>query len=371
MLKKFSVSNFKCFETEISFDLVSNKGYTFNPSCVKNGVINNCMIYGHNGCGKSNLGLALFDIIEHLTDKYREVNRYRNYLNAVSKENVASFSYEFLLDGVTVRYDYKKIDYKTIVSESLWINEKEVVSFDRANDNKTFTVNLNGAETLNPMIDDASLSVLKYIKNNSVLVDNAVNKAFRDFYTFVEQMLFFRSLEDRTYIGQEVDNNPITSEVIKRDCVNELESFLNEANVKCKLTVVETIKGKDIAFDFGDKKILLAEAMSTGTSAMMLFFYWYLHISDTKVSLVFIDEFDAFYHHDLSKLIVRKLMETGTQFIVTTHNTSLMSNDLMRPDCYYLMGNNRIQSLSSCTDKELRQVHNIEKIYKAGGFDVK
>lgn len=184
-------------------------------------------------------------------------------------------------------------------------------------------------------------------------------------------MLFFRSLEDRTYIGQEVDNNPITSEVIKRDCVNELESFLNEANVKCKLTVVETIKGKDIAFDFGEKKILLAEAMSTGTSAMMLFFYWYLLISDTKVSLVFIDEFDAFYHHDLSKLIVRKLMETGTQFIVTTHNTSLISNDLMRPDCYYLMGNNRIQSLSSCTDKELRQVHNIEKIYKAGGFDVK
>lgn len=198
-----------------------------------------------------------------------------------------------------------------------------------------------------------------------------MNKAFRDFYTFVEHMLFFRSLEDRTYIGQEVDNNPITSEVIKRDCVNELESFLNEANVKCKLTVVETIKGKDIAFDFGEKKILLAEAMSTGTSAMMLFFYWYLLISDTKVSLVFIDEFDAFYHHDLSKLIVRKLMETGTQFIVTTHNTSLISNDLMRPDCYYLMGNNRIQSLSSCTDKELRQVHNIEKIYKAGGFDVK
>lgn len=110
--------------------------------------------------------------------------------------------------------------------------------------------------------------------------------------------------------------------------------------------------------------------MSTGTSAVMLFFYWYMLIKEAKVSIVFIDEFDAFYHHDLSKLIVNKLMQAGIQFIVTTHNTSLMSNDLMRPDCYYLMGNNKILPLSKCTDKELREVHNIEKIYKAGGFYV-
>ena len=29
----------------------------------------NALIYGHNGVGKSNLGLAIFDIIGHLTDK--------------------------------------------------------------------------------------------------------------------------------------------------------------------------------------------------------------------------------------------------------------------------------------------------------------
>ena len=95
-----------------------------------------------------------------------------------------------------------------------------------------------------------------------------------------------------------------------------------------------------------------------------------MQVIDSKVSFVFIDEFDAFYHHELSKLIVKKLMQTGIQFVVTTHNTSLMSNDLMRPDCYYLMGNNKIKPLSCCTEKELRYVHNIEKIYKGGGFYV-
>lgn len=72
-----------------------------------------------------------------------------------------------------------------------------------------------------------------------------------------------------------------------------------------------------------------------------------------------------------SKLIVKKLMQAGVQFVVTTHNTSLMSNDLLRPDCYYLMGNNLIKLVSQCTDKEFHLVHNIENIYKGGGFYVR
>lgn len=134
--------------------------------------------------------------------------------------------------------------------------------------------------------------------------------------------------------------------------------------------IKNTEKNNIVIFDYDLKKLLFTSVMSTGTSAVMLFFYWYMLIKEAKVSIVFIDEFDAFYHHDLSKLIVNKLMQTGIQFIVTTHNTSLMSNDFMRPDCYYLMGNNKILPLSKCTDKELREVHNIEKIYKAGGFYV-
>ena len=85
---------------------------------------------------------------------------------------------------------------------------------------------------------------------------------------------------------------------------------------------------------------------------------------------MFIDEFDAFYHHDLSAMVVERLKETGVQFILTTHNTSIISNDLLRPDCYFLMNKKKIQSLSKSTEKELREAHNIEKMYKAGAFNV-
>jgi DNA replication protein DnaC len=71
MLTKFSVSNFKGFNQDFVFDFSDTNGYEFNKSCVKNGIVNNALIYGHNGVGKSNLGFAIFDIIGHLTDKRR------------------------------------------------------------------------------------------------------------------------------------------------------------------------------------------------------------------------------------------------------------------------------------------------------------
>lgn len=372
MLKKFCVTNFKSFENELYFDLSSANGYTFNPECVEHGIIKNCIIYGHNGCGKSNLGLAILDIISHLTDNHKDLDRYRNYINAYHPEALVKFVYDFKIEESNVHYEYHKSSYTTLVFESLSIDGKEVIHFDRSNGNNVFTCTLQGTETLNTEITDNTLSALKYIKNNSTLPETTENKSFVGFYTFVEQMLFFRTLEDRTYLGRENSSkHTLTSEIIRQGKVAEFQALLKEAHISGELCVVNNINGEeDLAFDYNGKKLLFTSVMSTGTSALMLFFYWYLCIERREVSLIFIDEFDAFYHHELAKLIVRKLKETGVQFILTTHNTSLLSNDLMRPDCYYLMGNNKIQALSRSTEKELREVHNIEKIYKAGGFYV-
>ncbi len=54
---------------------------------------------------------------------------------------------------------------------------------------------------------------------------------------------------------------------------------------------------------------------------------------------------------------------------VTTHNTDLMSNDILRPDCYFLIQDNQIKAISECTEKELRKAHNLQKMYKAGAFN--
>ncbi|MCA0335247.1 MAG: AAA family ATPase [Bacteroidetes bacterium] len=371
MLRKFKVSNFKSFEKDFELDLTNVNGYEFNKNSIKDGVVNNAIIYGHNGVGKSNLALAIFDIIEHLTDKQRNEAVYKNYLNAYSNTDLACFYYEFTINSKIVIYEYKKADYKTIVYERFQIDNLELVLFDRTKKSNA-TISFKGAETLKTDIENNQLSILKYIKNNTQLEHNEVNSTFLSFFDFIEQMLYFRSLLDRTYIGFDAGSKNILEDIVQRNNVKNFEMFLNQAGIECNLSEVEELGRKTIAFNINGKLLPFYEAASTGTIALSLFYFWYQGFNEnSKVSFLFIDEFDAFYHHSLSTLIVEKLKEIGVQFILTTHNTSIMTNDLLRPDCYFEMAKNRIRSLSKSTQKELREAHNIEKMYKAGSFDVK
>lgn len=366
MITKFSVTNFKSFNNEFILDLSETNGYNFNKSSIKNGIVNNGIVYGKNGVGKSNLGLAIFDIVSHLTDKQINKSLYKNYLNAENDSKEATFCYEFLFDSKKIVYEYKKTDLETIVSENFSIDGEVFASIN----NGKAIINFKGAENLNTDLPN-NLSLLKYIKNNTILDENPNNKAFEDFFAFVEKMLFFRSLQDRFYIGLEEGSGNIDQDIIEKNNVSDLEYFLNTAGIECKLAIIEESENEIIAFDFGNKKIRLFHIASQGTRALVLFYYWLQKIrEESKVSFLFIDEFDAFYHHELSALVVKKLKETGVQFMLTTHNTSIMTNDLLRPDCYFVMDNKQIKPFSKTTKKELREAHNIEKMYKANTFNV-
>lgn len=370
MLRKFKVSNFKCFEKDFELDLTKTKGYEFNKECIKHNTVNSAIIYGYNAMGKSNLALAIFDIIEHLTDKNKNPTVYKNYLCANSSESYASFYFEFYINSKIVVYEYMKKDYETIVYEKFSIDNELLFHIDRREGDNTATINIEGAELLRTDGINSQLSILKYTKNNTVLIRNDINDTFMEFFDYVESMLFFRSLEDRTYIGFRNDAKNLTDEIIEKDKVKDFEEFLNSINIECNLDVVENIDGKTLVFKIGEKNLSFFDIISTGTSSVTLFYYWYISILEGDIKFIFIDEFDAFYHQTLSEAIVKRLISSGVQFILTSHNTSNLTNDLLRPDCYFVMNKKTAKSLSSLTQKELREAHNIEKMYKSGAFDV-
>ena len=66
MLSKFEVSGFKSFNEKFSLNLNEVKEYSFNKEAVENNIVKMGIIYGVNGVGKSNLALALFDIVFHV-----------------------------------------------------------------------------------------------------------------------------------------------------------------------------------------------------------------------------------------------------------------------------------------------------------------
>lgn len=368
MLVKFTVQNFKGFRDKFIFDLENSNSYSFNSNLVKDGIINNAIIYGKNGVGKSNLGLGLMDIINQISDKFSGQQLYSNYLNGDSNDQFAEFEYIFKLNESKVRYFYRKEEFLNPVYESLEINGRLVAKIDRLKDDRGF-VSLKGTETLNTQLSNKNLSLVKYIKNNSQLEDNEENRAFIDFYEYVERMLFFRSLDKNNFIGwEDKPVKDVVEDLIQRDDVGNFEAFLNAAGIKCKLKVENSFDKDVLFFKFKNKYLPFKEIASTGTRSLTLFYYWLQRLKSSKSAFVFIDEFDAFYHFELSKMLVKELIKSEVQFVLTTHNISILSNDILRPDCYFEMEENKINAFSKLTSKELRKAHNLEKMYKAGAF---
>ena len=367
MLKKFSVENFKGFKDKITLDIGTPSNYSFNSEIIENGCITKGIIYGINSCGKSNLGLAIFDIITHLTEKQKLLGSYDFYLNMSGRKSFAEFEYTFVFDGHEVVYKYSKMDVNSLKSESLSIDGKEVIFFDFLT-RDGFTL-LEGSDTLNVSIrNESPISRVKYVNSNSILSDNVQNQVFKKFIDFVERMLLFYSLDSRGYEGFMNGSESIAEGIVNSGKVKDFQEFLKENDIDYELYGCEVDGRKAIYCHFDNKDADFFKIASTGTRSLALFYYWYIRME--KASFVFIDEFDAFYHYELSESVQKRLRRiTGVQVFTTTHNTDLMSNDLLRPDCYFLLENNSIKAISELTEKELRQAHNLQKMYKAGAFN--
>lgn len=368
MIAKFEVKNFKNFNDWFSFDLTNTKQYSFKPESVTNGIVNKALIYGHNGIGKSNLGFAMLDATLHLNDRKTGNSNYQHYLPIGTDSKLAEFKYHFIFGNDTVCYEYGKNDWDSIAYESLTINNEIVLKYDRRTDD-TATITLKGTETLKKEIGDSKISLVTYIKNNSILDDGHQNDLFERFLEQIDGMLFIRTLQTNNFVGVNPAYTSISEYVIAENKIDHLQAFLNDAGIQCELDIVETTDKPQLALIKNGKKAPLHKVASTGTLSLCAFYFWWQQLEESpEISFVYIDEFDAFYHHELSRLVVESLSSLKTQVILTTHNTSIISNDILRPDCYFLMGKNRIESLANRTTKELRSAHNIEKMYRAGAF---
>ena len=272
-----------------------------------------------------------------------------------------------MFDGHEVVYKYSKMDVNSLKSESLSIDGKEVIFFDFLI-RDGFTL-LEGSDTLNASIrNESPISRVKYVNSNSILSDNVQNQVFKKFIDFVERMLLFYSLDSRGYEGFMNGSESIAEGIVNSGKVKDFQEFLKENDIDYELYGCEVDGRKAIYCHFDNKDADFFKIASTGTRSLALFYYWYIRME--KASFVFIDEFDAFYHYELSESVQKRLRRiTGVQVFTTTHNTDLMSNDLLRPDCYFLLENNSIKAISELTEKELRQAHNLQKMYKAGAFN--
>lgn len=168
--------------------------------------------------------------------------------------------------------------------------------------------------------------------------------------------------------GKTYTANRIVEDIIKHDRVGDFESFLNRFGINEKLITIHSPTGEKILCFQHKKPITFIENCSSGTLSLLQLFSWYKNIEEA--TFLYLDEFDAFYHYELSEKIINLFKETHTcQTVTTSHNTDLLTNKIMRPDCLFILTKERLTALADATNREIREGHNLEKLYKSGEFN--
>ena len=377
MLTFFSVKNFRQFREELVFDFSKVRDYQFNTNCVKNGFVNKAIIYGKNAVGKTNLMEAMRDIV-YTTLGSIEGNE-KTYRNADSNaDEPISFHYSFLLEDVKIDYQYEKMDSINVIAEKLVIDDIIIFEYNRYDSKYDFNnVGIIGAEQLQwddfcnmrTSEDDTelinSLTALRFAYSNTA---TSQDTPFKKLVRFILNMRFstglgtINSTKATRLLLREIDD-------FEDKNIKDFEEFLNTFGVNCKLVPLPGADGKKKIYFDHKTPLDFFENMSSGTRLLTTFYLLYIN-SVIPTSFVFINEFDAYYHYELSERIVKLLEDRfDCQVVLTTHNTNLLSNSIMRPDCFMILHDGHITPICDATSRELRQGHNLEKLYMSGEFD--
>lgn len=367
MLKSFGVKNYRGFK-ELDFSLVARE-YSFGRQLVRDGVVNKALVYGRNGSGKTSLGLAIFDIVSHLTDTMPLNSRLQaGYLNLAEGAACADFRYVFQFDFREVLYEYSKSSADNLLRERLSLDGKTLLDYDYS-DGGVRSVSPELAPNLRVALSDNRVSVLKYVWRSTPT--DQLPSPIVSMLRFVEGMLWFRSLSDgNSYLGFANGNSTLVQMLYRSGKLREFTELLRRNGLDYSLRFEGDNDRAELIADFGDGKrsIPFLSIASAGTVALLLLFDW-LSLASDRLSLLFIDEFDAFYHYGTAASVLEELnARRSFQTILTTHNTHLMENGLTRPDCCFLLDGGQITSLRESTKRELREAHSLENLYVNGAF---
>ena len=384
MLKKFVVKNYKNFRDEIILDFGNTAGYQFNQDCVFGNLISKAIIYGRNATGKSNLGNAILDIAYTL----RGIPRFKServFINADSSEDYATFSYLFIFNGEELNYEYKRKSEDELIAEKLLIKKQTIFSCDFLKGNYSFEgLKRIGASTINTRLYSDSLNqegpdetqekrmpFLRWLISNAAFANNSL---LIKLFNYVSKMYLINNDTD-SLLSAKRNMHDFAEYLKKTDRLEDFERFLNAMGVECSLVLKELPDGQNMLYFKHNNMIPFAETASSGTlTATLLYRRLFLGAfgSSSKPSFLYMDEFDAFYHYEMSRDVIEYLKKhyPNTQIVFTTHNTALMSNRIMRPDCLFILSTKgNLTPLHYATERELREGNNLAKMYMSGEFE--
>ena len=369
MLSLFAVENYRGFSERVEMDLSRIRDYDFHREYIRNGLVNKCMVMGRNGCGKTDLGLALFDIVGVLNDSGTVLKEYDDpgFLNACSGVPYATFLYVFRFGSDEIRYEYRKTSPRDVIYEMMTVNGKTAFVRDGMHSDLSGLGGC-GIRGLDSKVCESGTTLLRAMAESADLPPGS------------PVLVVIGFVRGMTYVGPTAGGfrvigppwNPETQQgfIVSNGLVDDFEKTLRDlADMDVDLDVIHASgsEGK-LVIRSGNRAIDFDCVASSGMKSLLLHYCCLRCLNNA--SLLYLDGFDAYYHFDLAEKLMHRFFEDpGFQCVFTSHNTTLVRNRILRPDCYMVLDSRGITSLPDLTDREIREGHNLEKLLRGGEFD--
>ncbi|EGR6807522.1 ATP-binding protein [Campylobacter coli] len=411
MLIEFRVENFLSIQDEQILSMMASKDNTFFDSHTngdkKLALLKSSVIYGANASGKSNIVKALQTmktIVISSAKKQRgdklpitpfllgnEDNKPTKF-EIIFIQNDTKYQYGFILNSEKILEEWLLIFGESNRAQK-WFeriyNEKEEkynYSFgtkflgskqlwaENTRDNALFlsvAIQLNN-EQLKPVFD----FFLKYIRVNYIDNWNDVSKATMNILQQDKQKIIDYlkqadlDIEDIIVEEKELDKTSLMQENIPQEIKQMIQTDL-EKGARLKKTDIKTIhtnqQGKQILFD-------MLELESQGTQKFFKLIGPWVEALEQGYTIV-VDELNTHLHPLMTKFLVNlfhneDLSKSNAQLIFTTHDTSILNQDVFRRDqIWFCEKQNKATKLYPLSDFKVRKDKtNLENDYLLGRF---
>ncbi|WP_458718057.1 AAA family ATPase [Pseudomonas gregormendelii] len=408
MLVQFRVRNWRSIRDEQSLIMVQAKSdeladtNTFTtgaPSSIN--LLRSAVIYGANAAGKTNVIrsiAAMRDLILESDDRTDGVFSEPFMLDAGTSETPSEFEVVFIIADVKYVYGF--------TSDSDRFHDEWLFAYPNGRAQKWFVREWNEATDTYDWDFGSSLSGHKKVwqdatRDDSLLLSTAVklnSKQLKPIYDWFKRTLRVASINGFT---DSFTAKLCTNEQTKKDVLNFLKSAdidIDDIKVETekfsadhlpvsmptevKNQIIESVKdreiynistlhktadGFDVEFDFEDE--------SNGTQKLFSFSGPWLNVLE-KGRVLFIDELNDSLHPEIVKFLVQFFHSSVTnpnnaQLIFTTHETSILDQDIFRRDQIWFCEKDREQAtnLYPLTDFSPRKGReNIKEGYLTGRY---
>ena len=379
IIQEFSFGNFRSFKDIQTLNLASAKIKSKYESIDESNIITDSKykdasflkskaVYGANACGKSNIVKAFVTFIRIIQQSVKDeeiLNLVEPFRLSTETENEPSFfQLIFWVGDVRYRYGFELDDTK-IFAEWLYAKpgERELAYFIRENQKiiEIDKTNFSEGNKLVSLFDDSSTDN-EIFRNNSLFLSSISSLGFgklsKQLTDNIASIFVINGLGHSglfSYAGnslsdekrkkyiinflkygdtgiEDIDTFDVPSEGSSKE--SKTENTNSEKDKKTKL-VVSTRKKYDENLEFlEDEPFPFRMMESEGTLKLFELSPFVFEALKENRPLI-IDEFDARFHPLLTKKIIELFNSKNnlsSQLIFTTHDTNLLSADLLRRD---------------------------------------